>query len=122
MCVHNSYGQGQHIKDLSPSMVRGFYKVLYITIVIYYFCLGVVKTAILLQYYRIFAARMRRVTVWTMVIIGAWSLSIVFLSAFMCNPVAGFWDHRIDAKCISLLRQCKWPLPVRLDPKSTNYP
>ena len=111
MCIHNSYGQGKHIKTLDPSTVREFYKILYITIVIYYFCLGVIKTAILLQYYRIFASRMRRVAVWAMIIIGTWSLSLVFVSAFMCIPVPGFWDKTINATCVSTLRQCRF-LPI----------
>jgi hypothetical protein len=108
MCVHNSYGQGTPIADLTPAMTSEFYKVLFITIVIYRVALGTVKTAILLQYYRIFATRMRTVTVWTIIVIGMWSVAVVFVSIFMCSPVRGFWMRGIGEKCIDMLTQCGW--------------
>jgi hypothetical protein len=70
------------------------------SIIFYYAGLGAVKLAIMLQYLRVFAVKMRKITIWAMVIISGWSLSLVFVSIFTCHPVAGFWDKDIGATCI----------------------
>ncbi|KAI1490413.1 hypothetical protein F5X96DRAFT_636577 [Biscogniauxia mediterranea] len=35
-----------------------------------------------------------------MIVIGSWGVSQLFLAIFLCNPVAGFWDTSVNARCI----------------------
>ncbi len=80
-------------------------QVFYFSIVLYYVGLGTVKLAILLQYLRVFAVKMRKVTILAMVVIGMWSAALVLLSIFTCHPVEGYWDKDVRATCIPNLPQ-----------------
>lgn len=56
--------------------------------------------ALLLQYRRLFAAKIQRLIDWTLGIVIAWTVIIVFMCVFTCWPIAGFWDKTIPAKCL----------------------
>ncbi|KAI0472907.1 hypothetical protein GGR56DRAFT_697722 [Xylariaceae sp. FL0804] len=59
------------------------------------------KISILALYYRIFyVSRSFRMAVWgmTALLIG-WGISVFVASIFSCNPINGFWDITIGAKC-----------------------
>jgi hypothetical protein len=125
MCHMTTTGLGYHIWTLSDEEKKSYYRVraqlaspdpkvqvadpksqvFYVSIVFYYAGLGAVKMSILLQYLRVFAIKMRTVTVVTMAIIGMWSTALVFVSIFTCSPVEGFWDRSLNAKCIPNLPQ-----------------
>ncbi len=77
----------------------------YLSIVFYNAGLGIIKLSLLLQYYRIFASSMRKVTVIGMVIVGLWCGALTLTSIFSCTPVEGFWDKSISANCIPQLPQ-----------------
>lgn len=72
----------------------------YVAIIIFYTGLGTVKIALLLQYRRLFAAKIQRIIDWTLGIVVVWTLIIVFMCVFTCWPIPGFWDKRIPAKCL----------------------
>ena len=73
------------------------------SIVVYNLGLFMIKTSILVQYLRIFAARNWRIAAWTLMgLIWAGGLTFVFISAFSCTPVKKFWDadDSVDGHCI----------------------
>ncbi len=65
--------------------------------------LGTIKLQILLQYHRVFAVKMRKVTLWVTVIVCLWSLGSLLACIFICNPISGFWDPSVEARCIPKL-------------------
>ncbi|KAI1443578.1 hypothetical protein F5Y02DRAFT_428563 [Annulohypoxylon stygium] len=58
--------------------------------------------SLLALYYRIFyVSHTIRIAVWVMtVLLISWGISVIFTSIFTCNPIRGFWDLSIGAKCI----------------------
>ena len=67
--------------------------------------LGFIKFQILLQYYRVFAIKMRKITIWVMAITWIWTLIAWFGDIFTCNPVAGWWDPSLHPTCLPTLAQ-----------------
>lgn len=80
----------------------------YFTIVTYNIGLGLIKMAILLQYYRLFAMKMRKVTIFVMVVIGSWATAMVFQSIFSCTPIQGFWDKKMEPKAHCIPDLPRW--------------
>ncbi|KAI3391406.1 hypothetical protein diail_7384 [Diaporthe ilicicola] len=72
----------------------------YFAIILYYCGLGSIKVALLLQYRRIFASKLRRVINIALLIIGSWSLGLVLVSIFTCHPIEGYWQKGTNATCI----------------------
>lgn len=72
----------------------------YISLIFYYISLGLIKLAILLQYYPLVAVKSKVLMIVIIVGICAWSIALVFTSIFGCIPVEAFWKPNIQAKCI----------------------
>ncbi|KAI1503076.1 hypothetical protein F5X99DRAFT_426419 [Biscogniauxia marginata] len=73
----------------------------YVSIVLYNSGLMFAKLTFLAQYYRVLTIKkMQTVLIIAMIVIGLWGLSQVLLAIFLCNPIAGFWDTSLNAKCI----------------------
>lgn len=72
----------------------------YFAIILYYCALGSIKIALLLQYRRIFASKLRRTINIALLIIGPWSIGLVLLSIFTCLPIRGYWEKDTKATCI----------------------
>ncbi|KAL5606305.1 hypothetical protein BROUX41_002720 [Berkeleyomyces rouxiae] len=100
MIIHVDHGQGRHWDTLSFSEQVTYLQIFYSTIVLYTAALGIVKTAILLQYLRIFTGKLRKVTIICMILIGMWSTAILLVIIFPCRPVRLFWDKSVDGYCI----------------------
>lgn len=96
MCLMTKYGSGLHGKTLGPETRKTYFMLFYITIVTYNIGLGLIKMAILLQYYRLFVTKMRKITIWVMVVIGCWATAMVLQSIFSCTPIEGFWNKKTD--------------------------
>ncbi|KAK1987629.1 hypothetical protein LZ30DRAFT_155076 [Colletotrichum cereale] len=94
-------GLGRHVYFLRPEQIKEYFKTLYTSIVLYNAALGGIKMTFLLQYYRVLGVqKMRKYFIGSMVIIGAWSVSQLFLIIFNCTPVATFWDKTIPGTCL----------------------
>jgi hypothetical protein len=64
------------------------------------------KLTFLFQYYRVLAVQhLRNVYIGCIIFVGGWSLSQVLVGIFTCNPVSGFWDPTVAAKCIPNIPQ-----------------
>lgn len=81
----------------------------YATLLCYTTSLLAVKTTLLTQYYRLFSvqSRIRTLYVSAILLVIAWSLSQVFLAAFVCVPVSAFWNDSSDGG-----GRCLPPLPL----------
>ncbi|KAI0442533.1 hypothetical protein F4803DRAFT_367594 [Xylaria telfairii] len=103
-CINTANGLGRHTWDLAAANgVLAYSKNFYITIVLYMTAMGLIKMTFLAQYYRALVLRkFRIVCVVFMIIIGAWCLSQLFISIFICVPIAGFWDITLDARCFPI--------------------
>jgi hypothetical protein len=78
----------------------------YLSIVMYCAALLFIKLTFLFQYYRVLAVqKMRNVYIASIIVVGGWALSQVFVGIFMCNPVSGFWDSSIKSTCIPTTTQ-----------------
>jgi hypothetical protein len=76
-------------------------KAFYLSIVFYNASLTAVKISFILQYYRVFTVRyMRRILLVALAIIGCWCTSQLLIVIFTCQPISGFWDRSVQAKCI----------------------
>ncbi|KAI7782602.1 hypothetical protein LA080_013090 [Diaporthe eres] len=100
VCLMAQVGLGQHIWFLSEMQIEEYFKRFYFAIILYYCGLGSIKIALLLQYRRIFASKLRRVINIALLVIGSWSIGLVMLSIFTCHPIRGYWEKDTEATCI----------------------
>ncbi|KAI1843182.1 hypothetical protein JX265_009922 [Neoarthrinium moseri] len=78
----------------------------YVSITLYNTGLFFTKMTFLAQYYRVLSIRKMRLTLQiAMAVVGAWSLSQVFVGIFICQPIAKFWNDSLDGHCIPNLPQ-----------------
>ncbi|CAK7226263.1 hypothetical protein SBRCBS47491_006172 [Sporothrix bragantina] len=105
MLLMTTQGLGHHMWTLTAEQITTYNMYFYLSIVFYYACLGTVKTAILLQYLRVFAVKMRKITLVALVLIGLWSMALVLVSVLACRPIRGFWDKTVAAHCVPDLPQ-----------------
>ena len=70
------------------------------SLIVYYLSLGLTKSSILLQYYRVFPTRKFQLACWGLfaVVVG-YTIWTVFGSIFACVPVQAFWTKE-KARCI----------------------
>ncbi|CAK7209847.1 hypothetical protein SCUCBS95973_000580 [Sporothrix curviconia] len=105
MLLMTTQGLGHHMWTLTAEQITTYNMYFYLSIVFYYACLGTVKTAILLQYLRVFAVKMRKITLVALMLIGLWSTALVLVSVLACRPIRGFWDRTVAANCVPSLPQ-----------------
>lgn len=69
-------------------------KALYASTIVYSIHICILKISILLQYRRIFSCvvLMRKLTLVGLVFEGSWVITVTFLLALICVPVASFWE------------------------------
>ncbi|KAH7222624.1 uncharacterized protein BKA55DRAFT_668183 [Fusarium redolens] len=95
------YGLGRHEVFLTEEESKNYFKLFYVSIILYLISLGAIKTTLLCQYYRAFAInKIKTVLLVTIVFVSAWSISQIFLNIFVCTPIAAFWDRAVQGKCI----------------------
>ncbi|KAI8669984.1 hypothetical protein NCS56_00802200 [Fusarium sp. Ph1] len=99
--LETRYGLGKHV---SPDILKTaplYLKHFYVAVVLYSASLLFIKLTFLLHYYRLLAIQgMKKVYQAAIAIVGSWALSQVLLGIFVCQPIHGFWDKTVDAKCI----------------------
>ncbi|KAH9897266.1 hypothetical protein F4778DRAFT_793852 [Xylariomycetidae sp. FL2044] len=106
-CINTRNGLGKHTWDLAgPQEIMDYLQGFYVSITLYNAGLMLVKLTFLMQYYRVLPVKkMRTICIVAMVIIGSWSLSQVLVGIFICDPIPGFWNSSLNAKCIPNLPQ-----------------
>ncbi|OBT52054.1 hypothetical protein VE04_07498, partial [Pseudogymnoascus sp. 24MN13] len=98
------YGAGRHVQFLETSQVVGILKYLFWSIISYCVTLSLVKTSILLQYYRIFGGNdaTRYAIYAALIIVIAFGTECVISDIWTCVPVPAFWELslRPTSKCV----------------------
>ncbi|KAG9565315.1 hypothetical protein KCU61_g8427, partial [Aureobasidium melanogenum] len=104
ICVEVQHGQGRHYSSISPEDLKQLNKAFWASVPVYQASLCLTKISILLQYRRVFVGSdIQRVILGSIGVIVVYGLWSVFSTAFMCTPVAYFWDHSIGGHCLSRL-------------------
>ncbi|TLS30233.1 hypothetical protein PpBr36_03809, partial [Pyricularia pennisetigena] len=103
--ILESRGLGHHIGTLpKPDGYKIYLQTFWVSIQVYNIAVTVVKMTFLAQYYRIMT--LKKMRQWVLIvtgIVGAWSISQIFMGIFICVPVSGFWDSTPDMKCLPKL-------------------
>ncbi|TVY73938.1 Satratoxin biosynthesis SC1 cluster protein 4 [Fusarium oxysporum f. sp. cubense] len=98
--LENNYGLGHHTWEQSRENYVAYMKAFYASVIVYNVAMCLVKIGILLQYRRIFAIPiLQALTFYGLVIMVAWTITIAFLNALICVPVAKFWNSTIPGHC-----------------------
>ncbi|EPS38843.1 hypothetical protein H072_7393 [Dactylellina haptotyla CBS 200.50] len=101
------YGTGRHFAEVDLADWSTSLKYLFASIVAYNFSLTLTKTAILLQYLRIFTSKIFRVAAYVMMfIVFGYATEAILTAIFNCVPVEAFWTGDPTAKCIP--REALW--------------
>lgn len=76
-------------------------KAFWLSISLYCTSIGLTKTAILVQYKRVFATRTFQIWCWVAIgIIVTYTIVTIFTSIFICVPVSSFWTLE-EGRCIN---------------------
>ncbi|KAJ6260788.1 hypothetical protein Dda_5017 [Drechslerella dactyloides] len=101
------YGTGRHFAEVDLADWSTSLKYLFASIVAYNFSLTLTKTAILLQYLRIFTNKIFRIAAYVMMfIVFGYAAEAILTAIFNCIPVEAFWTGDPTAKCIP--REALW--------------
>ncbi|KAK6338514.1 hypothetical protein TWF730_002577 [Orbilia blumenaviensis] len=101
------YGTGRHFAEVDLADWSTSLKYLFASIVAYNFSLTLTKTAILLQYLRIFTSKIFRIAAYVMMfIVFGYATEAILTAIFNCVPVEAFWTGDPTAKCIP--REALW--------------
>ncbi|KAF2264402.1 hypothetical protein CC78DRAFT_616826 [Lojkania enalia] len=97
------FGLGEHGANLSQSDVHNLLLNIYISISTYCASIGLTKTAILMQYQRVFATRKFQIWCWSFItIIVGYTIATVLACIFVCTPIPRFWTGQ-PGYCINEL-------------------
>ncbi|KAI1497851.1 hypothetical protein F5X99DRAFT_395377 [Biscogniauxia marginata] len=97
-------GLGSHIYNLDlPGALVDFTRDFWFSLLFFNITLFFVKMTFLFQYYRVVAQvpKLRIVYIASMILVGGWSIAQVMIISFICMPIEGFWDPKVDAKCLN---------------------
>ncbi|EXK24145.1 hypothetical protein FOMG_19117 [Fusarium oxysporum f. sp. melonis 26406] len=98
--LENNYGLGHHTWEQSRENYVAYMKAFYASVIVYNVAMCLVKIGILQQYRRIFAIPiLQALTFYGLVIMVAWTITIAFLNALICVPVAKFWNSTMPGHC-----------------------
>ncbi|EXA29084.1 hypothetical protein FOVG_19372 [Fusarium oxysporum f. sp. pisi HDV247] len=102
--LESNYGLGHHTWEQSKENYVAYMKAFYASVIVYNVAMCLVKIGILLQYRRVFAIPiLQALTFYGLVTMVAWTITIAFLNALICVPVAKFWNSTMPGHCIDPL-------------------
>ncbi|OJJ08196.1 hypothetical protein ASPVEDRAFT_89425 [Aspergillus versicolor CBS 583.65] len=120
MIAGANIGWGTDMWALTQAQIITQMKFFYVGILFFYFSVSVSKLAILFFYLRIFTTRtFKRVTYGLIALCSAYSVAVVFQSAFDCTPASYYWtrfDGISEGTCLSYTAfKVMPPLNIALD-------
>lgn len=92
-------GFGQHFEVLGEDYATNFLRELFTQEILYTLVICLVKLSILAFYWRLFVASIRIPCYILGGITISWAIATITACVAQCNPVSGFWNHSIPAKC-----------------------
>ena len=102
VCIQ--YGFGQHIYVVPPEHLLIFFKIVFITFILYGASVSFVKFSVLFFYDRIFPrSNFKRWLIILGVCSVAWWILITLVSVFRCTPIALAWDTQLTGSCVPYL-------------------
>ncbi|KAH6952879.1 hypothetical protein DER45DRAFT_647549 [Fusarium avenaceum] len=102
--LENKYGLGYHTLEQPKDYFIPYMKAFYASVVVYNVGMCLVKIAILLQYRRVFSIRIiQQCTLYGLLFMGAWTITIAFINILICIPVAKFWNATLPGHCSDAL-------------------
>ncbi|BCS21685.1 uncharacterized protein APUU_22117S [Aspergillus puulaauensis] len=113
-------GWGIDMWALTQAQIISQMKLFYVGIIFFYFSVSIAKLAILFFYLRIFTTRtFKRVTYGLIALCSAYSVAVVFQSAFDCTPASYYWtrfDGVSEGTCLDYAAfKVMPPLNIALD-------
>ncbi|KAK1597421.1 uncharacterized protein LY79DRAFT_385137 [Colletotrichum navitas] len=102
IAVMTRYGLGRHQQTVNTleEHVKVF-KCFWCTVLCYGCGHLSFKMAFLVQYYNVLCTpNMRKIYIAAMIFIGLWGLGNFFVIVNFCDPLVGFWDPRVPARCL----------------------
>ncbi|EFQ27819.1 hypothetical protein CGRA01v4_02753 [Colletotrichum graminicola] len=102
IAVMTRYGLGRHQQTVNTleEHVKVF-KCFWCSVLFYGYGHLSFKMAFLAQYYNVLRTpRMRNIYIAAMVLIGLWGFGNLFVIFQFCDPLVGFWDPRVPARCM----------------------
>lgn len=99
-----SFGLGKHLLAV-PDYGHKYLKTLFIMETLHTTALAILKISVLLFYHRLFGID-RKFTICLKLVAGlviAWWLAIELTTILQCQPVARFWNYRLEGVCIDLI-------------------
>ncbi|KAJ5812170.1 hypothetical protein N7474_008471 [Penicillium riverlandense] len=94
-------GAGRKVTEIDPSSVIITLKTILPLEALYGIVLGLIKSSIMLFYFRIFGSkRSFRISIFvTMAIVWMWAASVILETFLLCRPLAYNWDTSIAGTC-----------------------
>lgn len=69
----------------------------------YTFANVAIKASILMFYYRTFPHNRFKIAVWCVAaLVGAWFITMIFLTVFQCTPISFVWNKTLAGTCINV--------------------
>ncbi|KAJ3474935.1 hypothetical protein NLG97_g9637 [Lecanicillium saksenae] len=94
-------GNGSHIWLLDDETRLNFGKIFLSNQFTYFLLCPFLRISIVCFYRRIFVTQtFQRASAAIMWLLGLWGAAIFLVCALQCRPLRGYWDKRVDAKCI----------------------
>ncbi|KAI1136502.1 hypothetical protein F5Y05DRAFT_110213 [Hypoxylon sp. FL0543] len=101
MLYATALGLGLHIERVPPANIRVFFQTIFVVEIIYSVGFTLIKLSIMALYRQLFPTRLMFIcTRFLAAFVIMWGLALTLVSIFSCNPIRGFWDIDIGAKCI----------------------
>ncbi|TGO60700.1 hypothetical protein BCON_0033g00120 [Botryotinia convoluta] len=100
-----SYGGGRHVELQTPSDLKPFFILAFVSRILYQVSLMMVKVAICLVYSRIFQDRLSRIIVYSLLAFQIVStIPLTLIVVFQCDPIVSQWDFSVEqVRCIDPL-------------------
>ncbi|KAI0836992.1 hypothetical protein F5Y06DRAFT_305051 [Hypoxylon sp. FL0890] len=95
-------GLGLHIELVPPANIRLFFLSIFVVEIVYSIGFVLIKLSIMALYRQLFPTRFMFIcTRFLGAFVIMWGVALTLVSIFSCNPIRGFWDLDIGAKCIN---------------------
>ncbi|KAL2074973.1 hypothetical protein VTL71DRAFT_8753 [Oculimacula yallundae] len=111
-------GYGRHYWDLDPAKVQHILQFFYISELLYITTLTLVKSSMLVFYYRVFTPRWFVVAdLMTLCVTIMAGLAIFICLVFQCSPIYGLWNPQLAPQCLNIntLKYASGAISVALD-------
>ncbi|KAF7946440.1 hypothetical protein EAE96_009438 [Botrytis aclada] len=100
-----NYGGGRHVELQTPSDLKPFFIIAFVSRILYQVSLMMVRVAICLVYSRIFQDRLSKIIVYSLLAFQILStVPLTLIVVFQCDPIVSQWDFSVEqVRCLDPL-------------------